>query len=85
MRGFLETEFMGVSGDGRPIPHRLKARLGLTALVQDLGSHLFTRSTPGTHTQLALQAPEVLDARLRGLADLFVGDSIADTYVHALI
>jgi hypothetical protein len=46
------------------------------------GGSLFARSAIRRHTELGLEAPQILDTRPGGLANLLVGDRVADTDVH---
>ena len=56
----------------------------LTCLVEYLGGDFLARSAAGGDTQLALQGPEVRAAVVRRLADLLIGDGVADTDVHEI-
>jgi hypothetical protein len=81
----IMTEGGRGSAARRLVSNRLKLRLMPPILPQYLRSHLLASPAPNGNSKFPLQAPQVLNTRLRSLANLFVGDSIADTYIHALI
>jgi hypothetical protein len=73
------------SADGWLVSNRLKPDLSLPTFPQNLGCHLLARPTPCGNAQLTLQVPQILNPGLGGLADLLIGNRIADTNVHAAI
>jgi hypothetical protein len=75
--------FTRLSGSAWLVSYRLKSRLGLPTFAQDLGRHLFAGSATHGNAQLTLEAPQILNPGLGGLADLLVGYRITDTNVHA--
>jgi hypothetical protein len=71
-----------VLGHGRIIGLRRSAILGRPILTQNLGRHFLAGAAVRRYSESCLQPPKIRDASLRGLADLLVGDGVADTDVH---
>ena len=64
------------------VANRLKSGLGPPTFAQDLGRHFLAGPATGSYSQLTLEAPQVLDTGFGGLADLLVGNRVADADVH---
>ena len=60
----------------------LSAVFGARMLPQDVDRHLTAFAAIRGHAKLLLQLPQTRDAGLGRLADLFVGDRVANTDVH---
>ena len=71
-----------LSGYSRSVEHRLEYFSRLPYVMKNLGSNFLARATTRGHTEFRLEAPEIGRTGFRSLANLLVGNGVADADVH---